>query len=40
MSVLETKLLAQMLTTSIASFESKYGQVEIPDEVRLPVEVK
>jgi Protein of unknown function (DUF3467) len=38
MDVIEAKLLHQMLTRTIVNFESKYGHVAIPDDVKLPQE--
>jgi len=40
MDVIEAKLLIQMLTSTITNFENKYGQVAIPDDVKLPLEGK
>jgi hypothetical protein len=37
MDVIEAKLLIQMLTNTITAFEDKYGQVAIPDDVKLPL---
>jgi hypothetical protein len=40
LSVIEAKLLMQMLNSTIENFEKKYGRVTIPDDVKLPVERK
>jgi hypothetical protein len=40
MSAVEAKLLIQMMTTVMAGFEKKYGQVVIPDDVKLPLDGK
>lgn len=38
LSIIEAKLLLQMLTTTISNFEDKYGTVAIPDDVKLPTD--
>jgi hypothetical protein len=40
LSLIEAKLLIEMLTNTVDKFEKKYGTVSIPDDVKLPVEGK
>jgi Protein of unknown function (DUF3467) len=38
LDAIEAKLLVQMLSNAIYHYEKKYGEVVIPDDVKLPVD--